>query len=137
MKFSLLYALPLALVFCAMPSVAAQAQGPTITYDLDVIVYCPVGTHCCPTGSDCPVASEAEHVSLLENAIDMVNTIWRPTGVSFRPNFQFIYDDRLSDIRIDGTQEAIGPSQVASCNASFYPVFTCACSPTQLCHSLT
>lgn len=106
MKFSLLYALPLAIVFCAMPSGATHAQGP-ITYDLDLIVYCPVGTHCCPIGTDCVVASEAEHRALLESAIDRVNDIWRPTGVTFRPSFQFYYDDRLSDIRIDGTQDAI------------------------------
>jgi len=99
MKFSLPYALPLALIFCSMRLGAVHAQGP-MTYDLDVVVYCDVGTHC-------GYASEAEHRLALENAIDTVNTIWRPTGVAFRPNIRFFYDNRLSDIRIDGTQDAV------------------------------
>ncbi len=99
MKCSMSWVALVALWAWSAQTFVAQAQ-PRITYGLDVIVYCPVGTHC-----DQP--SEAALRRILEPAIDTVNTIWRPTGVSFRPTFQFYYDDRLSDIRIDGSQDAI------------------------------
>jgi hypothetical protein len=87
----------LAAVLCALicnVASAPPARAADVTYDLKLYVYCDKPSNNNPFNQFCGLGSSADVRDTLFDAVQLMNQMWEPNGISFRP--ELIFDSQTS-----------------------------------------